>query len=143
MQHGAVGLKTNPAEHVLLGCTGLAQQAQRLIRMGGDDDFVKGFHTLGGEQAHAVFIALDALHRRVQSLVFNVLGDGLHIVFGAALHREPLRPVVHLQEAVVVTKPHHGGRGELQHLRGGATPNAAQHGQQITITEGAAKPMRV
>ena len=143
VQHGAVGLKTNLAEHVLLGCARLAQQAQRLIRMGGNDDFIKRFHALGGEQAHAVFIPLNALHRRVQTLVVNVLGDGLHVVLGAALHREPLWSVVHLQEAVVVTKPHHGGGGELQHLRGGATPNATQHGQQITITESAAKPMCV
>jgi hypothetical protein len=64
-----------------------------------------------------------------------------NIVTRTALHRVPLRAVVHLYQTVVVAKAHHGGNRKLQHLIGGAAPDAAQHGQQIPIAEGVTKPV--
>ena len=103
--------------------------------MGGQHHMVEVFHALGCANLHTLLVAGNAQHGGVQTFVDDGLCDGLHIVLGTPCHREPRWAVVDLQQAVVVTKPHHGGHRKLQHLGGWATPDAAEHGQQIALAK--------
>ena len=87
---------------------------------------------------HASGIAHDALHRHAQAGIQPV-HDFLHILARTTGHGEPLRPVAHLDEAVVMAKTDHGGHWKAQHLVGRAAPDAAQHGQEIPVAKGRAK----
>ena len=94
-----------------------------------------------GLQCDALRVAFNAQHWRVQSGIVNACDHFFYVMLCPAVHGVPLRPVVDLNQPVVVAKPDHGGHRKQQHLIGWATPNAAQHGQQIPIAEFIAKAM--
>ena len=142
VQHGAVVLVADGTQQAALIGAGLAQQAQRLIGVGGDDHLVKALGMAVGDDAHALCIALDQTHGGVQAFVVHARQNFLDVVAGTAHHAEPLRAIGHLNQTVVVAKPDHGGHRELQHLVGRATPNAAQHGQEIPVTKRLAEFVR-
>ena len=139
VQHSAVGLVGDGAQHRLLGRAGLAEQRQCLVGMRGQNHFVEVFSAAGRTRAagdaHAAGVAFNGLHRRGQALVMDAGDDLVHVVAGTAGDRPPLRPVSHLDQAVVVAKPDHGGHWKLQHLVGRAGPDAAHHGQEIPVAE--------
>ena len=135
MQHCAVGLVADGAQHSLLGRAGRAQQGQRLVGVRGQHDLVKALGQAVGDHAHAACVALDQANRGVQALVANLADNFVHVVAGAALDRPPLWPVGDLQQPVVVAKPDHGGHGKLQHLLGRAGPDAAHHRQEVPVAE--------
>ena len=88
-----------------------------------------------GDDAHTLRVALDQAHGRVQAFVVHARQNFLDIVACTAHHAEPLRAVRHLDQSVVVAKADHGCHRKLQHLVGRATPDAAQHGQEIPIAK--------
>ena len=96
-----------------------------------------------GLQRHAVVIALNAQHGRIQAFVGQACQDFFHIVTRTALHRVPLRAMVDLNQAMVVTKPHHRGHREQQHLIGRTTPDASENGQEIPVPEGLSKMVAI
>ena len=139
MQHGAVGLVVDGAQDRAFGTARALQQGQRLVGVGRQHDLVEAFFGAVGEHAHTAMgrerIADDAANRRVQAFVGDAGNDFFNVVPGAAGHRPPLRPVGHLDQAVVVAEADHGGHRELQHLVGRAGPDATQHGQEIPVAK--------
>ena len=136
MQHRPVGLVADGPQHRALGLARLSQQGQRLVRMAGQHQLVKALGLPAGSDQHTLLVTDDALHWTAQALVRNARGDFFHILAGATGHRPPLRPVADLDQAVVVAKTDQGGQRELEHLVGRATPDAAQHGQQVPVAKG-------
>ena len=135
VQHGAVVLVADRPQQAPLVSAGLTQQTQRLVGVGGDDHLVKAFGMAIGDDAHAMGVTLNQSHGGVQAFVVHARQNLLDIVAGTAHHAEPLRAVGHLDQAMVVAKPDHGRHRELQHLVGWATPDAAQHGQEIPVAK--------
>ena len=103
--------------------------------MRGEHDFIETFRCAISDDAHAMRVALNQTNRCVQALVGNVRNDFVNVSPGAIGNRPPLRAIGHLDQAVVVAKPNHGGHGKLQHLLGRARPDASHHGQKIPITK--------
>ena len=112
------------------------QQAQCLIGVHGDDGPIEILGARVCGQQNAAIAPLNATHRRVKPFVFDTVYDALHVLARAAAHGVPLRPIAHLQQAVVVAKADHGGKRELQHLAGRTTPDAGHHGQEIPLAKG-------
>jgi hypothetical protein len=107
--------------------------------MCGQDHFVEFFGAVVGVDAHAggcrAEVALDTADWCVQALVGDGRRDLVDIVARAALDRPPLRAVADLHQPMVVAEADHRGHGELQHLVGRATPDAAEHGQEVPVPE--------
>ena len=138
MQHGAVGLVADGAQHLAFLRRRLGQQLQRLIAVHGQHHSVKALAVALGMHLHASGIAHDALHRHAQTRI-QAAQQFVHVLARTTGHGEPLRTVAHLNEAVVVAKTDHGGHRKAQHLVGRAAPDAAQHGQEIPVAKGRAK----
>ena len=139
VQHGAVGLVADGAQHLTFLRRGLRQQRQGLVGMRSQHHMVEMLGALVGGHAHAGGVALDAAHGGVQALVGHAGQDFFDVVAGAAGHRPPLGAVGHLDQAVVVAEADHRCHRELQHLVRRAAPDAAQHGQEVPVAEGVAK----
>jgi hypothetical protein len=112
----------------LMRC-GRSQQGQRLIGMGGQHHRIKALAARGGDHIDAAFITRNTKYGRVEAFVVDARCDFFDVVFGPTPNGVPLRAVVDLDQAVVMAKPHHGSHWKLQHLIGGATPDAPEHGQ--------------
>ena len=145
MQHGTIRLVFDGAQSPALLCRGFTQQGEGLVRMRGYHHFVKVLDGLAGEDAHATSLIstepFDPLYRCVQAFVGNSGNNFVHVVPGTALHRPPLGAVAYLNQAMVVTEPDHRGYRKLQHLVGGATPDAGHHRQEIPVTKLLAEAM--
>ena len=79
--------------------------------------------------------ARDATDRRSEVFVRDESQYLLHIVARATGDGMPLRAIADLDQPVVVAEAHKGRQREGQHLRGGARPDAARHGQQVPVAE--------
>ena len=142
VQYGAVGLVADGAQHLLLGGAGPRQQAQGLVAVYGQHHGIEVLHAAASADEYTGGIALDALYRGLQPRI-QAVQEGMHILPRPARHGVPLRPVLHLDQAVVVAKAHHGGHGKAQHLVGRAAPDTAQHGQEIPVAKRRAKAVLV
>ena len=91
---------------------------------------------------HAGHGALNVRDRRGQARI-QPLQDGVDVATCPTRHGVPLRPVLHLDKAVVVAKAHHSSHRETQHLVGRTAPDATQHGQEIPVAKSRAKAMLI
>ena len=136
------------AQHRLFTGRGVRQQGQTLVAVAGHHDVVEALLGGVGTHQHACLslAARQTAHFTHGGGQAGVVQPGQYLVdvmFGATAHRVPLGPVAHLDQAMVVAEPDHGGDGEAQHLVGGAGPDAADHGQKVPVPEGVAKPVTV
>ena len=109
--------------------------------MRGQHHVVKPLGKAVGDDAHAIFAAFNQAHGCVQAGVWYAGHNFVHILARATVHRVPLWPVGHLNQAVVVAKPDHRRHRKAQHLVGRATPDAAQHGQKVPVAKRISKAM--
>ena len=148
VQHGAVGLVADGIQHQAFLHGGLCQQTQRLVAVYSHHHGIKALNLLITGRTAAVDVdtgrvAHDAPHWRGQTRVVHAAYQTLNILARTASDGEPLRPLAHLQQPVVVAKTNHGGDRKQQHLIGWAAPNAAQHRQKIPIAKRRAKAVLV
>ena len=135
MQIGDVGLIWNRSEHAALGGGRLVNQSRRLIRVAGEHDFIETLGAAGALHQHASRAAAHLRDRRVKTDVGEPSGDAPHILASAANHREPLRPVGDLKQAVVMAKLDEGGKWIVEHGGGRARPDRTRHRQQIPVSK--------
>ncbi len=133
VQQRAVGLVADGPEHFALGRAGGVDQGESLIAVAGEDHFVEPDGAARRMQFNPVVMPHHPLHGSAQTRVGQLGEHFLHILPRAAAHGEPLRPVVDLQQAVVVAEAHQRGQRKVEHLPRWARPDAGGHRQQIPV----------
>ena len=135
VEHRLVGLIRDRAEDLVLTIAGIAQQRQRLIRMGRQDDLVEALClTTTRLDQHVIRVARDGIDRRAQP---QPLGEGpdqrLDVPSGAPTDRPPGRPVPERQHAVIVEELHQETGGKAPHLarRGRPHRRRLRHDQPL------------
>jgi hypothetical protein len=125
---------------------GVGQQRQALVAVAGQHHVVEAFAAVVGGHQHAGAARPAGWRRTLRTGV-----PARQSRNGPAAcrrrreppaHRVPLRPVGHLDQAVVVAEADHRGDGKAQHLVGRAGPDAADHRQEVPVAERAAEPVR-
>jgi hypothetical protein len=144
VQHGAVRVIADGAEHLAFVGAGVGQQRQRLVAVAGQHDLVETLLAVVGRDHHAGPAVArrqppHRAHRRGQPGVGDARQQLVDVVLRAAAHGVPLRPVVHLDQPVVVAEADHGADRETQHLVGRAGPDAADHRQEVAVAEAGAE----
>ena len=112
----------------------LAENAQRLRREAGEDDFIESDLVVaaGERDSNAIAAADDALEGRCKAydgVVSDDVGcEGCVVAAGTAEGRAPLGPVERLGEAVVDEEAEEGTGGEVESLGEGCRPDRGDHG---------------
>ena len=139
MQHGPIRLVAYGFEHAAFVVTDIAQQGQRLVAVASEYDVIDMLDAGGRVQLdHAratMSLATHGQHGARQALLRNARQQFFHIHARSAPYRTPLRPVAHLQQAMVVAETDKRGQGKGQHLARRARPDTGGHRQQIPVAK--------
>ena len=135
VEHRLVGLIRDRTEDLVLTITGVAQQRQRLIRVGRQDDLVEALClTTTRLDQHVIRVARDGIDRRAQPQPIGERPDQrLHVPSRAPADRPPARPTAERQHAVIVEELHQETGGKAPHLarRGRPHRRRLRHDQPL------------
>ncbi len=119
----------------MLTITGIAQQRERLVRMGRQDHLVEALClTTTRLDQHVIRVARDGIDRRAQPQPTGERPDQrLHVPSGAPTDRPPGRPTPERQHAVIVEELHQETCGKTPHLarRGRPHRRRLRHDQPL------------
>ena len=135
MQPGGIGLVAYAAEDGAFVFAGVRQHGQRGGRVRGQHHGVEGFRACRAADEHRAGLAPHRAHGAAQPAVGQGGGDLVDILARAARHRAPLRPVAHLQQAVIEAKTQKGGGRKAQDVVRRTGPDCGGHRQQVGVAK--------
>ena len=113
----------------VLMLTAKGDEVDRIVglEMGADDYLPKPFNPR--ELLARIHVPPHRRHRRIKAQIFKFFHHLAHVAAATVLHRQPLRPVEYLQQAVVAAKAYEGGERVIEHGLRRAGPDRGGHRQ--------------